>query len=160
MKKTLILTLFLAGLGMVGTAMAQQQPPTPEELAQNAAEVRQSVFKLLGANMGPIGAMARGSIPFDAALAQKNSKRIAQLAAMIVDTFETDTREQDVETLALDKIWDNKEDFSRHAQDLVEKANIFSQAAESGDQAATMKELRPMGGACGNCHDNYRLDVD
>ena len=159
MKKILKLIVILLNSLLFVNAMAQQAM-TPEEQAQVAVEVRQSVFKLLNANMGPIGGMARGRIPFDAALAQKHSERIAQLGAMITDVFEMDTREFDVETLALNKIWDNKEDFAKHAADLVEKARAFSVAAQSGDMATTMKELRPLGSACGNCHDNYRMDKD
>ena len=159
MKRFAASIFFLICSFIVVNVMAQQQK-TPQELAQNAVEVRQSVFKLLDAHMEPIASMARGKLPFDAALARKNSQRIAQLAAMIPDVFAMDTRGVEVETLALDKIWDNHDDFAAHAQDLVEKATAFSVAAQSGDQAATMKELRPLGSACGNCHDNYRMDVD
>lgn len=158
MKFIVTSALVLGSLLMVVNTMAQQK--TPQQQAENATDVRQSVFKLLDSNMQPIAAMARGRIPFDAALAQKNSERIAQLAAMITDEFKMDTREFEVDTLALDKIWDNKDDFAKHAQDLVDQATAFSIAAQSGDQGTTMRALRPMGTACGNCHDNYRLDED
>ena len=157
MKIIAALISLLTGTVFLVTVMAQEQK-TPQELAQKAVETRQSVFKLLDMHMDPLAAMARGRAPFDAALAVKNSKRISQLAAMIPDVFVTDTREFEVETLALDKIWDNKGDFDSHAQALGEKADAFSTAAQGGDQAATMKELRPLGTACGNCHDNYRMD--
>ncbi|MBF8269256.1 MAG: Cytochrome C, partial [Gammaproteobacteria bacterium] len=52
----------------------------------------------------------------------------------------------------------NQDDFRAHAQTLLEKATAFSTAAQSGDQAVTLKELRPLGTACGDCHDNYRMD--
>lgn len=157
MKNIATSSLLLISSLLVINVTAQQEQ-TPEEMAQEAADVRQSVYKLLKAHMDPISAMARGRLPFDAALARKNSERISQLAAMIPDVFETDTRGFEVETLALDKIWDNKEDFVKHAQELVDKANAFAAAAQSGDQMTTMKELRPLGAACGNCHDNYRRD--
>ena len=158
MKYFLDSAIVLSLLFINAVAVAQQEK-SPQELAQDAVEVRQSVFKLLDAHMKPIAAMARGRQPFDAALAQKNSERIGQLAAMIPDVFATDTRGFEVKTIALDKIWDNMDDFKQHAQALIEKAAAFNKAAQSGDMMTTMKELRPLGSACGNCHDNYRKDV-
>jgi len=157
--KYFVNTVLLLLISFINTGVMAQQEKTPQELAQAAVEVRQSVFKLLDAHMKPIAAMARGRQPFDAALAQKNSERIAQLAAMIPDVFATDTRGYEVKTIALDKIWDNMDDFKQHAQALIEKAMAFNKAAQSGDMMTTMKELRPLGSACGNCHDNYRKDV-
>ena len=157
MKKIAALFLLLISSFLLITVKAQEQN-TPLDLAQKAVETRQSVFKLLDMHMEPLAAMARGRVPFDATLAVKNSKRISQLAAMIPDVFAMDTREFEVETLALDKIWDNKSDFEKHALELIEKADAFSTAAQGGDQAANMKEIRPLGTACGNCHDNYRME--
>ncbi len=80
MKKTIIAaSLLLAGAGAFLTASAQQQEPTPEQLAISATETRQGVFKLLSYNMGAISGMARGTVEFDAAIAERNANRIAML---------------------------------------------------------------------------------
>jgi len=160
-KKALVLVSALAMLvsGTMFTASAQDQP-TPAQMAAAATETRQSVFKLLYFNLIPIAGMARGA-PFDAELAEKNARNIAALAPMIPDLFSAmDTRDFDVETEALDVIWENPSEFAAKAQALLEGANNFAEVASGGDMAATLGAFRGLGGGCGNCHDDFRVDND
>ena len=149
---TTVLSLLLA------SSVSAEEGPTPEQQAAMATENRQAVFKLLGVNIGPIVGMARGA-PFDAAIAERNATRIATLAPMIPELFAAmDTRGFDVETEALPVIWENPDDFAAKAAALQEAATAFAATAAGGDQAATLGGLRDLGGACGNCHDSYRVD--
>ena len=160
-KKALVLVSALAILvsGTLFTATAQDEP-TPEQMAARAAETRQSVFKLLLFNLLPIAGMAQGA-PFNAELAEKNALNIAALAPMIPDLFAAmDTRDFDVETEALDVIWEDSAGFAEKAQALLEGANTFAEVAAGGDMAATLGAFRGLGGSCGNCHDDFRLDND
>lgn len=144
---------------LVVTATAQQdEPPTPEELAISATETRQAVFKLLAFNMAPISGMARGA-EFDAGLAERNARRIAGLAPMILELFAArDTREFSTETEALPVIWDNTDDFRQKAMDLESAANTFADVASGGDRNQTIAAIRAFGSTCGNCHREYRVD--
>lgn len=161
LKRSMVLVsaLTLLGSGMQLTVLAQDAPPTPEQVAAAAADTRQSLFKLLRHNLGPIAGMARGA-PFDAAIAERNALRIAALAPMIQELLTPDTREFDVETEALDLIWEgnNLDDIGEKAQALIDAANTFAGVAAGGDQAATIGAFRSLGGACANCHDTYRVD--
>lgn len=160
-KKALVLISALAILvsGTLFTATAQDEP-TPEQMAARAAETRQSVFKLLLFNLLPIAGMAQGA-PFNAELAEKNALNIAALAPMIPDLFAAmDTRDFDVETEALDVIWEDSAGFAEKAQALLEGANTFAEVAAGGDMAATLGAFRGLGGSCGNCHDDFRVDND
>ena len=160
-KKALVLVTALAMLvsGTLFTASAQDGP-TPAQRAAGAAETRQSVFKLLLFNLLPIAGMAQGA-PFDAELAEKNAYNIAALAPMIPDLFTAmDTRDFDVETEALDVIWEDSVGFAEKAQALLEGANAFAEVAAGGDMAATLGAFRGLGGSCGNCHDDFRVDND
>ena len=160
-KKALVLVTALAMLvsGTLFTASAQDGP-TPAQRAAGATETRQSVFKLLLFNLLPIAGMAQGA-PFDAELAEKNAYNIAALAPMIPDLFAAmDTRDFDVETEALDVIWENPAEFAAKAQALLEGANTFAEVAAGGDMAATLGAFRGLGGSCGNCHDDFRVDND
>lgn len=160
MRTTSIIAASAVSL-LLATGITAQEGPTPEQQAVTATENRQAVFKLLGVHMGPIVGMARGSVPFDAALAERNARRIAMLAPMIPERLGAmDTREFDVETEALPGIWDNMDDFSEKAAALADAANTFAGLAATGDQAATLGGLRAFGGTCGNCHDSYRVDSD
>ena len=159
-KMLFVLTaLAVLASGAFFSVLAQDEM-TPEQRAAEAVEVRQGLFQLLNFNIGPIGAMAQGAAPFDAELAERNARRIAALAAMIPDVLAEDTRGFDLDTLALDPIWDNMDDINEMSQALIDSANSFADTAAGGDQEATLGGLRSLGGTCGNCHDTYREDVD
>ena len=159
-KRVWISIAVLLGSVLALTATAQEAP-SPQERAEDATATRQAVFKLLRFNIGPIVGMARGEIEFDAAKAERNARRIAALAPMIPDVFGAmDTREFDVETEALPVVWEKPEELAEKMRGLVEAANTFADTAAGGDQAATLGGLRALGGACGNCHDVFRVDDD
>jgi cytochrome c556 len=131
-------------------------PPTPEQLAQQAVELRQGLQKVMGFQMAPLGAMLKNKMPFDAAVAAKNTANLASLASMQPDVFATDTRKFTLKTKAREGIWTNKSDFDAKSNDLVKAANDATAAAKTGDKAATLKAVAGVGKACGACHDNFR----
>ena len=157
MKKLVVLVsaLLVGFSGITFTATAQDM--TPEQRAAAAVDTRQSLFKILRFNLVPIAGMAQGA-PFNAEVAERNARRIAAMASMIPEVLAQDTRGFDVETEALDLIWDNQSDIAVKAQALMDNANAFADIAASGDMAATLGAFRTLGGSCGNCHDTYRED--
>ena len=158
-KRMMLGAVLLASTGVLFTANAQQTPPTPEEQATAATATRQGLFKVLGFNMGAIGGMARGTVPFDAAIAERNANRIAMLAPMIPEVlFANDTRAFNVTTEALPIIWDQRALFEEKAANLIAAAETFAAVARGGDQAAITAAIRPFGGTCGNCHETFRVD--
>ena len=159
--KTALLTAAAVGVLASGVffGVSAQDEMTPEQRAVEAVELRQGLFQLLRFNLGPIIAMAQGA-PFDAEVAERNARRIAAIAPMIPDVLAHDTRDFDVDTIALDTIWDNMDDINDMTQALIDNANAFADTAAGGNQAATLGGLRTLGGSCGNCHDTYREDVD
>jgi cytochrome c556 len=149
----------LVSTTLLFTTHAQQQEPTPAQLATNATETRQAVFKLLSYNMGTISGMARGTVEFDSTIAERNANRISALAPMIPELFAArDTRSFSVETEALPIIWERMEEFREKAANLETAANTFAQTARDGDRNATIAAVRAFGGACGNCHEAFRVD--
>ena len=159
-KKVLISMMVLLGTALALTTAAEEAP-SAEERAEDATATRQAVFKLLAFNIGPIVGMARGMVEFDAAIAERNARRIAALAPMIPELIGAmDTREFDVETEALPVAWEQPDELAEKARELVAAANTFADTAAGGDQAATLGGLRALGGACGNCHDTFRVDDD
>lgn len=158
MKKFVVLAsaLLVALSGITFTAVAQDM--TPEQRAAAAVDTRQSLFKILRFNLAPIAGMAQGA-PFNAEVAERNARRIAAMASMIPEVLATDTSAFDnIETEALDLIWDNQDDIAVKAQALMDNANAFADIAAGGDMAATLGAFRQLGGSCGNCHDTYRED--
>jgi len=129
-----------------------------EKHAKRATELRQSVFKLTYSNMGPMGAMAKGKMPMDVAKIKKNSKRLVQLSKMMSDYFVVDMRKFDVETEALDKIWQDKDLFETKIKDLTVAAKNLHELAKKGDKAALKSAIGKVGQACGSCHDDFKKD--
>ena len=161
MKKVLLLVsaLCVAASGTLFIASAQNDM-TPEERAAAAVDQRKSLFKTIRFNLVPIAGMAQGA-PFDAEVAERNARRIAAIASMIPEVLAQDTSDfDDIETTALDSIWDNMGDIETKSQALADNANAFADAASTGDFGQAMGAFRAFGGSCGNCHDTYRVDND
>ena len=126
--------------------------------ATKATELRQSIFSLLGSNMGTLGGMAKGRIAFDAERAGKHALRINQLSLMIADYTRTDTSAHKVKTEALDKIWQQPADFAKRIEDLTLASANLQKAAASGNESAVKKAIGGVGRTCGGCHDDFKAE--
>ena len=127
------------------------------EQAQKATETRQSVLKVVGWNIGPLGAMARGLVPYDAELVARNAQRIAWMASMLPDAFRADTRPHDVTTEALPVIWENYARFEELAGNTQASAEKLAQIAAGGDEAAAKQAIGALIDDCRACHNDFRL---
>ncbi len=152
MSRTIVTSLLSIAL-LTTTSIATAA--SADERAQAAAETRQGLLKVVANYFGPIYAMARQQMPYDGELVKANAEKIATLLPMIPDVFRADTRAYDLETEALDDIWDNTDDFNAKAAAAAEKATALAAATAAG-QEATMEAFGAMGGSCKACHDNYR----
>jgi len=158
-KNLFIVITVLASVATVLNVNAQGRQQTPEEQAASAVTTRKAVMRVLSFNTGPINGMARGQVDFDAALTERNARRVAAIAPMIMETFMAmDTRSYDVETTALPAIWEDSEGFQEAVDAMVQGANEFAEIAAGGDQNEIMGAIRAFGSNCGSCHDNFRAD--
>jgi cytochrome c556 len=126
--------------------------------AEKATELRQSIFSLLGSNMGPLGGMARGKIAFDADKVGKHALRINQLSMMIADYTRIDTSAHKVKTEALDKIWAEPDNFAKRIKDLTTASADLQKAALSGNESLIKKAIGGVGKTCGGCHDDFKVE--
>lgn len=126
--------------------------------AKKATELRQSIFSLLGSNMGPLGGMAKGKIAFDAEKVSKHALRINQLSMMIADYTRTNTSAHKVKTEALDKIWQQPDNFAKRIKDLTIASANLQKAALSGNESIIKKAIGGVGRTCGGCHDNFKAE--
>ncbi len=129
-----------------------------DKQAKNAVEFRKSIFQLVKSNVGPFGAMAKGQMPIDEALIEKNATRLHQLSLMLPDYFVADTRNNDVQTSALDKIWDNQGDFNYKAQNMTTKSKELLDAVQNKQSDEYVGKMRAIFGTCKACHDDYKAD--
>ena len=109
-------------------------------------------------NVGALGAMNKGAIPFNAQTLQTNAVRLEQLSLMLEDYFATDTRGFDVDTAALDKIWSNQADFKNKISALTVAATNLNKVATAGDSTKFKPAIGQVFKSCKGCHDNYKED--
>lgn len=141
----------LACSGMVGAQLSQEQ-------AEGAVETRQALLRVMVWNFGPLGAMARDRIEFDAERVATNAQRLQALTKMLSDAFGPDTRGNDVTTEALDAIWEQPDDFAAKIQANMEAADNLVAATQTGDEGAMREAIGKLGSTCGSCHDDFRVD--
>lgn len=157
LMKSIALTAF-SGTLVFASTLTIAEPAKSEKHAKSATELRQSLFTLIRANMGPLGGMAKGRVPFNAEVVQTNALRINQLSLMISDYTRTDTSGFKVNTDALNKIWTDRADFEKHINDLTKASENLMTVAASGQESAIKKAIGGVGKTCGSCHDAYKAD--
>lgn len=139
----------LAALVVAGDASAQS--------AEDAVAARQSQFKLLAFNVGPLVGMAQGNIDYDAAAAQAAADNLAAVVSLDQSRMwpeGTDTMSMDG-TRALPSIWDDPDDFVAKLTALRDGVTAL-QAAAGQDLNALRGALGGVGGACTACHEANR----
>jgi cytochrome c556 len=148
---TALLTLLAT---LPGLALAQ----LTEEDAVDAVRDRQAIFRLIAHSNRPLGEMLRGRRDFDLDVLVKGSQRIAMLAGMIPEMFETDTRgHAGLETRASSLIWDGKDNFLAIAAMLEEGANKAVEILQTQGKDGLRQAADEITRNCSACHDTYRL---
>ncbi len=122
---------------------------------------RQSHMRLYAFNIGPLVAMAKGEMPYDAKIASASASNLAALASLDQSRYwpEGSDSFENEGTNALPKIWDNIPDVIAKAQDLAKATSALAQTAGDGLDALRAG-ISPVGGACGACHKAYRKPKD
>lgn len=124
----------------------------------DAIKARQAYFTLLGANIGPLAAMAKGEIDYDAESAGVYSGNLAVLANVdIVPFFPPASSNEDKtgKTRALPAIWTDTDGFIAKYQDFAAAAKALVEPAAGGRETLG-PALGKLGGTCKACHDDYR----
>ncbi|WP_232962529.1 c-type cytochrome [Paracoccus tegillarcae] len=129
------------------------------DAAEDALEARQGFMKMLSINMGTLSGMAKGDIAYDEAAATTAGNNLEALTGYAVPALfiEGTSTDDGVETEALPAIWENSEDFASKFSGLQEAA-AGAGAAVAGGQESIGPVLQQLGGACKDCHDDYRED--
>jgi cytochrome c556 len=144
--------LSLSAASGYGAAQGAAQP-TP---AEKAIEYRQSVFKIVAGNFGPLAQKAQGKAELSEADAKKYAARLASIAEFAPDAFPDISKEG--KTRAKPEIWSDRAAFDKLLNDLT--TNTRSLAAVAAKPGVTPDEFKAAVGAVGNackaCHDKFR----
>jgi cytochrome c556 len=143
----------LAGLT---AALAQEKPPSK---AEQAIKYRQSVYKVILWNFGPVAGMAQGKIPYDAAEFARRAERVATMAPMLLEGYPEGTAsEPGIKTRARPEIWENKAEFEKLMHDMENKTAALATVAREGDFDKSKAAFGDAAGACKACHEKFRTD--
>jgi cytochrome c556 len=143
---------FATALAAAGSAFADP--------AEDAVLARQGFFKLLGAEIGPLAAMAKGEAPYDAAKAAAHGADLKALTGYsLPELFIDGTSQDDLrgKTWAKPDIWMDKADFTAKFAAL-QKAVADNAGKLGAGRAELGAALGAIGGTCKSCHDDYKAD--
>ena len=151
-------TACLSACGGESPAAANRgDDPLPNGMTvKQQIETRQKNLKELGAAMKTVGDQMKSGAPSLDEI-RPAVQTIKTHAAEIGTWFPAGTGpESGIKTEALPKIWEDQAGFQAAAQKLSDEANKLSDVATGDDLAAIGAQVGATGGACKNCHDNYR----
>ena len=152
------LAVALAACSGENTAAANHgDDPLPNGMTvKQQIETRQKALKDMGAAFKTVNDQLKSSAP---ALDQIRPavQTIKTHSGEIATWFPASTGpESGIETAALPKIWEDQATFQAAAQRLGDEAGKLSDVATGEDLAAIGAQAGATGGACKNCHDNFR----
>lgn len=152
MKRIVAPVVLAAAAAVFGGGAAVASDAKPEDVV----DFRQGVYKVIGWHFGPLGAMAKGDIPFDRDLAVKNSEIVATMSRVAPDAFVAGS---DVgETRAKPEIWRDADGFRSAMERFQKEAQKLADVSKSGDFSAVRAQVGETGKACKACHDDFRKD--
>lgn len=145
-------------LASIGIASALVAGASLEALAQAKPDVlvkqRQAAMTLQGKYLGPIGAMMKGAVPYNADVVAVNATYLENLARMPWDGFVAST--QGEKSRAKPAVFTDAAKFKAAADALEEATAKLGGAARAKNEAGVRAAFGGVAKACGSCHDDFR----
>ncbi|MCC6867920.1 MAG: cytochrome c [Burkholderiales bacterium] len=140
-------------LAVACTFSATAAAQTP---AERAIKYRQAALSTMGFHFfGILAPMAKGERPYDAQVAARSAKFVAELSEMPWHDGFPAGSDAGAPTKAKPEIWKDKAKFDKLAQAMQAEAAKLGQVA--GTDLATMRtQVQATAKACTNCHDEFR----
>jgi len=143
-----------SSFAVLALALALTSTARAESKAEVLVEQRQAAMILQGKYFGPLVAMAKGKVPYDAKTAARNAEFLAVLSKMPWDGFDPSTKGQ--KSGALPAVYTNTAKFKEAADRFEAEADKLVATSKSGDEAAVKAQIGAVGKTCGACHDDFR----
>ena len=147
----------LLATGIAATSAIGEDKADPALMA--AVKARQAHMSLYAFNIGILGAMAKGDVDYDAAVATAAADNLTALAQIDETRYwPPGTSDADLGadvTRALPAIW---AESSTVADDMIalNDATVALQLAAGNGLDSLRGAIGPVGKACGACHENFR----
>ncbi len=147
-SKYVIYLLSLMTLMMTFSASAQFAKP------EDAIKYRKAVMTVMGTHFSRLGAMAQGKAPFDAKQVVDNEAVFEMTTKLAWPAFPEGSDKG--ETKAKAEIWKDAAKFKEAQDKLLAESIKLNAAAKSGKLDDLKTATAAVGGACKNCHDNFK----
>lgn len=143
---------------------AETEPPerNPAEAEAEATgpaamvRTRQTHYKAIGKSMKAIGEQLDAPRPSVQEI-RMEAAQIAEAAPQVLTWFPPGSgAETGLETRAKQEIWGDPQGFRRAAERFIQVSETFHDVTMTGDLAAIRAAREELGGACKNCHDDFR----
>ena len=121
-------------------------------------KARQGEMQLRAYNAGPLFAMAKGDIEYDAAMAAKLAANLKQLTDLDMGRAwaqGTGNDKYEGKTTALPKIWTTYPEVAEYGKRYKQAVNELAAVAGDGRDALKSK-IGALGKSCKACHDDFR----
>jgi cytochrome c556 len=124
----------------------------------DAIEYRQSVMQVVKWHFGPLGGMAKGEVPFDAALVKRNAERLQFVSALPLEGFGPGSdKGEKRETTAKATIWEDPDKFKSLMEKMGTESGKLADVAAGGDEGAVKAQIGEVAKVCKSCHDDFRV---
>jgi cytochrome c556 len=160
MKKLLLVTLATVALGAsTFVALAQDEVPYQDQI-----EARQSFMHIFRFNLGILGAMAKGEMPYDAAQASAAAGNLLAASKMKNGAMWPAGSDMSAAgladvTSAKPEIWTSMATFGEKGRALSEA--LEGMAAAAGDGLGALRSnMGAVGDGCKGCHESFRASKD
>ena len=145
------MSVAMSALAIVATfAAAAAAQPSPNQQVAN----RKGAMNLQGKYAGPLFGMARGAVPYDPQVVQRNADYLAVVTKMAWDDFQPNSFGIP-NTRAKDAVLKDPEKFKRLADELESNVQKLVAAARGSDQNAVKSAAQAMGRTCNSCHESF-----
>lgn len=124
----------------------------------DSIKARKAYFTLVASNIGGLGAMAKGKIPYDAGQAASyadNLVALIQYDGMAHFPAGSSIAEHKGETRAMPDIWEDATGFEQKWAEFANAVNALAVEAGQGKSQMT-STLSVLSGTCKGCHDSFR----
>ena len=154
-------------LGASGALVAHaQNAPAPAPAAagganagRQAADVRKSIFKLIGANFRPLGALLKDGGPYDVAEVNKRITRVLFLSGLLNEAFPEISNIGEPDSKAKPEVWTKHAEFEKSLKGFQDHLVTLADVAEK-EKGLTEPFKTALGAVaqdCKACHDDYKL---
>jgi cytochrome c556 len=143
-----------SALALVSSAALAHDPETP---AEQAIHYRHGLYSAIGWNFGAMGAVVKGSTPYEKTSFAAHAAHVAALGEMLPEAFPEGSFIEH-KTEAKRAIWEHRAEFDDLLKRFQEKATILADVSKSGSLDKIKPAFQDVRASCKACHEKFKKD--